>query len=69
MRTLSAMRSGGLLAWSTLACAEALRRVVQVHRKCTALADRLLGLDVEELLRRGGHLEIMRMLWDTVGAE
>ncbi|NQU12232.1 TIM barrel protein [bacterium] len=47
--------------------AEALRRVVQVHRKCTRIADRLLATDVEPQLRAGRHLEMLRRLWDMIG--
>lgn len=47
--------------------AEALQRVVQVHRKCTRIADRLLEVDVEAQVRAGRHLEVLRRLWDMIG--
>ena len=46
---------------------EALRRTVQVCRKCCQMADRLSDMNVEELLKAGRHLEAMRLLWDMVG--
>lgn len=46
---------------------EALSRTVQVCRKCCLMADRLAEMKVEDLLRAGRHLEVMRLLWDMVG--
>lgn len=46
---------------------EALRRTVQVCRKCYHIADRLMEMNVEKLQRSGRHLEIMGILWDMVG--
>ena len=43
---------------------EALERVVQVHRTCLRLARRLDEDGVEDLLRQGRHLEIMKGLWE-----
>jgi xylose isomerase len=47
--------------------AEALRQSVQVCRKCLLMADRLIEMNIEELLRNGRHLEVMRLLWDMMG--
>ena len=47
--------------------AEALQRVVQVHRKCTRIADRLIEMNVEQTIRDGQHLEMLRVLWDMIG--
>jgi len=44
--------------------AEALERVVQVHRKCSRIADKLIEMDVERIVREGRHLEMLRILWD-----
>jgi len=46
---------------------EALRQTVQVCRKCCVMADRLIEMNVGELLRNGRHLEVMTLLWDMVG--
>ena len=46
---------------------EALERVVQVHRKCSQVAAKLLETDTEQVLRDGRHLEMLRVLWDMVG--
>ena len=46
---------------------EALRRVVQVHQKCSQIADRLIDMNVEQTIREGQHLEMLRILWDMVG--
>lgn len=45
---------------------DALKRVVQIHNKCTAIADKLLGMNVERIIREGGHLEMLRILWDLI---
>ena len=44
--------------------AEALKRLVQVHQTCTRIAKKLLAMDVERIIRAGGHLEMMRILWN-----
>jgi hypothetical protein len=31
------------------------------------MADKLIGMNVEQLQRDGRHLEVMRLLWDMVG--
>jgi hypothetical protein len=49
--------------------AEALRGVVQVHGKCLAVAGKLLAMNVDKRLRRGRHLEMLRMLWNMVEAK
>jgi xylose isomerase len=46
---------------------EVLRRTVQICRKCCRMADKLIGMNVEQLQRDGRHLEVMRLLWDMVG--
>jgi len=47
---------------------EVLKRVVQVHRTCTRLADKLITMNIEQVLRsKDGHLEILRILWDMLG--
>lgn len=46
---------------------EALRRTVQACKKCCHMADRLMELDADRILRDGRHLEVMRLLWDMVG--
>jgi len=46
---------------------EALNRLVQVHRKCTRIADRLIEMNIEQTIREGGHMEMLRVLWDMVG--
>lgn len=46
---------------------QVLQRTVQVCRKCLRIADRLMEMNVEQLLRSGEHLEMMRILWDMVG--
>jgi len=46
--------------------AEALRRVVQVHRACSRIADRLIEMDIDRIIREGGHLEMLRILWDML---
>ena len=45
---------------------EALRRVVQVHRTCSRIADKLIGMDIDRIIREGGHLEMQRILWDML---
>ena len=47
--------------------AEALKHMVQVHRKCTAVAGKLMEMNVEEIIRRGGHLEMQGILWEMMG--
>jgi len=47
---------------------EALERVVQVHRKCQQIADKLIEMNVEQTIRDGRHLEMLRLLWEMVGA-
>jgi xylose isomerase len=68
------VRQGGYTGWFNVDVfpyredgAEALRRTVQVCRKCVRMADRLAEMNVDQLLRDGQHLEIMRLLWDMVG--
>jgi xylose isomerase len=46
---------------------EALMRTVEVCRKCLLLADRLMQMNMEDLLRKGRHLEALRLLWDMIG--
>jgi xylose isomerase len=46
---------------------EALKRTVEVCRKCCMMADRLMEMNMEDLLRNGRHLEALRLLWDMVG--
>lgn len=46
---------------------EALQRTVQVCRKCCQMADFLRRQNVDQLLRQGRHLEVLRLLWDRVG--
>jgi len=46
---------------------ESLQRTVQVVDRCLAMADALDEADLEDLLRRGRHLEAMRILWEMVG--
>ena len=46
---------------------QALERTVQACNTCWGLAGRLPAMNVEELLRSGEHLEVMRLLWDLVG--
>ena len=46
--------------------AEALKRLVQVHRTCTRIADKLMRMDIERTIRAGGHLEMMRILWNLL---
>ena len=48
--------------------AEALRRVVQVHQKCSRIADKFIDMNVEQTVRDGKHLEMLGILWDMVGA-
>jgi len=45
---------------------EALERVVQVHQTCSRIADKLIGMDIEQILRDGGHMEMQRILWDML---
>ena len=47
--------------------AEALERLVQVHRRCTAMAGKLIEMNAEQIIRAGDHLEMMRILWDMIG--
>ena len=47
--------------------AEALRQVVQVHQTCSRIADRLIEMDIDRIIRDGGHLEMQRILWDMLG--
>jgi xylose isomerase len=44
-----------------------LRRTVQVVDKCCRIADKLSEMDVEQLIRCGESMEVMRILWDMVG--
>jgi xylose isomerase len=46
---------------------DVLNRVVQVHRTCTRVADKLIAMDVESIIRDGGHIEMLRVLWDMLG--
>ena len=45
---------------------QVLDRVVQVHRKCTRIADKLIEMDIESIIRDGGHMEMLRILWDML---
>ena len=47
--------------------AEALERLVQVHRRCTAMAGKLIEMNAEQIIRAGDHLEMMRILWGMIG--
>jgi xylose isomerase len=47
--------------------AEALAATVQVVRTCCALAERLEAEGLEELVREGRHLEVLRRLWGRLG--
>jgi xylose isomerase len=44
-----------------------LQRTVQVVDKCCRMADKLMEMNVEQLIRDGQTMEIMRILWDMVG--
>lgn len=46
--------------------AEALRRVVQVRQTCSRIADRLIEMDIDRIIREGGHLEMQRILLDML---
>jgi sugar phosphate isomerase/epimerase len=45
---------------------EALDRVVHVHRTCARVAEKMIGMDVEHILRDGGHLHMHRILWELI---
>jgi len=47
--------------------AEVVQRTVQVVQKCCRIADKLLELNVEQLVRDGKTMEVMRILWDMIG--
>jgi len=47
--------------------AEALHQTVRTCEKCWAMADRLVAMNAEELIRNGRHLEALKVLWDMVG--
>ena len=46
--------------------AEVLERAVQACHKSWQVANRLIEMNIEQLLRDGQHLEIKRILWDMV---
>ncbi len=46
---------------------EVLERTVQVVDKCCRIADKLMEMDVEQIIRDGRPMEVMRILWDMVG--
>lgn len=46
---------------------QALQRASQVCHKCWRIAGRLIEMNIESLLHRQKHLEIMRLLWDMIG--
>ena len=47
--------------------AEVVKRTVQVVHKCCRMADKLLEMNVEQIIRDGQTMEVMRILWDMVG--
>ena len=46
---------------------DVVKRTVQVVDKCCCIADKLLDMNVEQLVRDGQTMEVMRILWDMVG--
>ena len=44
-----------------------LKRTVQVVDKCCRMADKLLEMNVEQIIRNGETMEAMRILWEMVG--
>ncbi len=46
---------------------EVVERTVQVVDKCCRIADKLMKMDVEQIIRDGQTMEAMRILWDMVG--
>ena len=44
-----------------------LQRAVQVVDKCCRMADRLLAMNVEQIIRDGQTMDAMKILWDMVG--
>jgi xylose isomerase len=44
-----------------------LQRTVQVVDKCCRMADKLLEMNVEQMIRDGGAMDVMKILWDMVG--
>jgi xylose isomerase len=46
---------------------EVVRRAVQVVDKCCQIADRLMEMNVDQIIREGRTMEVMRILWDMVG--
>ena len=46
---------------------EVLQRTVQICRKCCRVADKLIEMNVESLIREGKHVETLGRLWGMVG--
>ncbi len=44
-----------------------LERTIQVCRKCSLVADRLMAMNLDKVQQKGDHLEAMRILWDMIG--
>lgn len=47
--------------------AKVLENTVLVCDKCCLIADRLLKMDIEDILRSGNHLDILAELWKMIG--
>jgi len=46
---------------------EVTRSTVQACRKCSQIVDKLVELNVDQLMCQGQHLEVMRLIWDMIG--
>lgn len=47
--------------------ADVLKRAVQVVDKCSRIAEKLIEMNIERIIRDGNTMEAMRILWDMVG--
>ncbi len=47
--------------------ADVVKRTVQVVQKCCQIADKLIAMDVEQVIRDGRTMEVMKLLWDMLG--
>ena len=45
---------------------ESLQRVVHVHRTCCRVAEKLMTMDIEQILRDGDPLHMHRILWELI---
>lgn len=68
---LARMKYDGWFSMDVFSCRNEGRKVLQnavmICGKCCFIADKLLEMDVENILRNGNHLEILAELWKMIG--